>query len=185
MATPPDFTAGQVLTAAQMNAVGLWLVKTQTLNATSVNITSCFTSDYDSYRVVISNLDKTTTTERSLFIRLLNNTTADTSANYGIAYNGSAPTDINLVFARASQSSWEIGLLSNRAGQSLIIDFNSPHKASASSMTFQLLSFQQSFGYIIRQGGGGHNVATAFNGFQIFTGTDTLSGEVRVYGYNQ
>ena len=30
MATPPDFSVGQVLTAAHMDAVGLWLVKTQT-----------------------------------------------------------------------------------------------------------------------------------------------------------
>jgi hypothetical protein len=31
MATPPDFSSGAVLTAAQMNSVGLWLVKTQTV----------------------------------------------------------------------------------------------------------------------------------------------------------
>jgi hypothetical protein len=34
MATPPDFSSGAVLTAAQMNSVGLWLVKTQTVGTT-------------------------------------------------------------------------------------------------------------------------------------------------------
>ena len=56
MATPPDFTAGQVLTAAQMNAVGLWLVKTQTIGTavSSVTVTNAFSSDYDNYEIIIS-----------------------------------------------------------------------------------------------------------------------------------
>jgi len=53
MATPPDFTAGQVLTAAQMNGIGLWLVKSQTVGTgvSSVNVTSAFTADFDNYRI--------------------------------------------------------------------------------------------------------------------------------------
>jgi hypothetical protein len=56
MATPPDFTAGQILTAAQMNAVGLWLVKTETVGSavSSVQVTGAFSADYDSYKVVYS-----------------------------------------------------------------------------------------------------------------------------------
>lgn len=53
MATPPDFTAGQILTAAQMNAVGLWLVKTQTVGSavTSVTVSDAFSADYENYYV--------------------------------------------------------------------------------------------------------------------------------------
>jgi hypothetical protein len=56
MATPPDFTAGQILTAAQMNAVGLWLVKAQTIGSavSSVQVTSAFSADYDNYRIIVS-----------------------------------------------------------------------------------------------------------------------------------
>lgn len=57
MATPPSFTAGSVLTAAQMNAVGLWLVKSQavsTSGVTSVTLTNVFSSDFDAYRVIYS-----------------------------------------------------------------------------------------------------------------------------------
>jgi hypothetical protein len=51
MATPPVFTAGQVLTTAHMNAVGLWLIKTQTVGTavSSVTVTGAFSSDYDNY----------------------------------------------------------------------------------------------------------------------------------------
>jgi hypothetical protein len=53
MATPPNFSAGAVLTAAQMSAVGMWLVKTVTVGsgASSVPITSAFSADFDMYRI--------------------------------------------------------------------------------------------------------------------------------------
>jgi hypothetical protein len=53
MATPPTFSVGQILTAAQMNSVGMWLVKTQTVGTTvsSVTVTGAFSADYDNYLV--------------------------------------------------------------------------------------------------------------------------------------
>lgn len=56
MATPPDFTAGQVLTAAQMDAIGLWLVKKETIGSavSSVTITNAFSADYQNYKIVVS-----------------------------------------------------------------------------------------------------------------------------------
>ncbi len=47
--TYPSFSAGDILTAADMNAVGLWLVKTQTVGTAvaSVTVTDAFSSTYD------------------------------------------------------------------------------------------------------------------------------------------
>jgi len=47
--TYPSFTSGDILTAADMNAVGLWLVKTQTVGTavSSVQVTGAFSSTYD------------------------------------------------------------------------------------------------------------------------------------------
>jgi hypothetical protein len=55
MATPPDFSVGQVLTAAHMDAVGLWLIKTQTIGTavSSVAVTDAFSADYDNYLITI------------------------------------------------------------------------------------------------------------------------------------
>ena len=54
MATPPVFSSGAVLTAAQMNSVGIWKVGSQTVgNAVAfVTVSSVFTSDYDNYKIV-------------------------------------------------------------------------------------------------------------------------------------
>lgn len=52
----PSFSTGEVLTAADMNAVGLWLVKTQTVGTgvSSVTVTGAFSADYDNYLVTLS-----------------------------------------------------------------------------------------------------------------------------------
>lgn len=49
----PVFASGDVLNALDMNAVGLWLVKTQTVGTgvSSVTVTEAFSADYDNYFV--------------------------------------------------------------------------------------------------------------------------------------
>jgi hypothetical protein len=51
----PSFATGEVLTAADMNAVGLWKVASQTIGTATaqVNLTNVFSSNYDNYRVVV------------------------------------------------------------------------------------------------------------------------------------
>ena len=49
----PVFSVGEVLTAANMNSVGLWKVGTLTVsNATSGSIDNVFTSDFKNYRIM-------------------------------------------------------------------------------------------------------------------------------------
>jgi len=54
--TFPSFTSGEILRATDMNAVGLWLVKSQTVGTgvSSVTVTGAFSADYDNYRIVYS-----------------------------------------------------------------------------------------------------------------------------------
>jgi hypothetical protein len=54
--TYPVFASGDVLNASDMNAVGLWLIKTQTIGSavSTVTVTSAFSSDYDNYFVTVS-----------------------------------------------------------------------------------------------------------------------------------
>jgi hypothetical protein len=68
MATPPDFSSGAVLTAAQMNSVGLWLVKTQTVGTavSTVTVSSTFSADYDNYQIIYSGGTMSTDTSITL-----------------------------------------------------------------------------------------------------------------------
>jgi hypothetical protein len=51
--TFPSFSVGEVLRAQDMNAVGLWLVKSQTIGTgvSSVTVTGAFSADYDNYKI--------------------------------------------------------------------------------------------------------------------------------------
>jgi len=52
----PDFSPGEVLTAAAMDSIGLWLVKTQTVGSgvSSVTVTDAFSATYDNYLIAVS-----------------------------------------------------------------------------------------------------------------------------------
>jgi hypothetical protein len=54
--TFPTFSSGEVLRAQDMNAVGLWLVKTQTVGSgvSSVTVTGAFSTEYDNYLINVS-----------------------------------------------------------------------------------------------------------------------------------
>ena len=54
--TFPVFASGDVLNASDMNAVGLWLVKTQTIGSavSSVSVTNAFSSNYENYYITVS-----------------------------------------------------------------------------------------------------------------------------------
>ena len=55
--TYPVFATGDQLPASDLNAIGLWLVKTQTVGTgvTSVTVTGAFSSTYDNYKIVYTN----------------------------------------------------------------------------------------------------------------------------------
>jgi hypothetical protein len=183
------FTTGEVLTTSDTNTylanAGLDYIGATTLSAVSNNVTNVFSATYDSYRVVISDFYSATSTARVIGVRLLSGTTPDTSSNYEYVYQLTYTPNIGGVTATTGNF-WEIAASSTRRGQSIAIDFHSPFKTHASSIIFQALTYQNNLpGYIIRQGGGGHNVATSYNGFQIYGVTDVLAGTVRVYGYRQ
>ena len=54
--TYPVFASGDVLNASDMNAVGSWLVKTQTIGSavSSVTVTDAFSSNYDNYYITVT-----------------------------------------------------------------------------------------------------------------------------------
>jgi hypothetical protein len=54
----PDFSPGEVLTAAAMDSIGLWLVKTQTIGAgvSSVVVADAFNSDFENYKITVSDM---------------------------------------------------------------------------------------------------------------------------------
>jgi hypothetical protein len=178
----PDFSPGEVLTAAAMDSIGLWLVKTDTITSgTSKEITGAFNSNFKNYLVVVSQLKSS---GAPTGLRLQMGTTAlgiyywaGTSVAYGTttvsAESQAGGTSINTGFV--SQSTVACGGL---------IELQSPQLAERTSFQCRASDIRTG-GTGARNYNGFVNDATAYTSFTLSVegGVTFTSCDVRVYGY--
>jgi hypothetical protein len=181
MATPPDFSVGQVLTAANMNAVGLWLVKSQTISGTATQVNDCFTSDYQSYRLVFSNL--TSSSVDFITARLVAGTTPNTANDYYSSYFQVGTNGAYSGNGNSAASFWNTPIVGFTTPSGGVLDIYNPQSATATSFNANGVDTRTD-GAPHRSGGGFHNSATSFQGIWLSTvnGGLTMGGTVRVYG---
>ena len=181
MTTPPDFVSGAVLEAAQLNKVGLWRTKERTTfsAASSVVADNVFTSDFESYCVIVR---YTTTSTTGLAFQLrVGGVTAATN------YNRALFTSTTTTSSQTATSATSItGLMNatNGAFESFSIFWvNGPQLASPTS-GFGLNS-QTSGAFTspaIQVAAFNHSTATAYDGFELTVGSGTASGNYTVFG---
>lgn len=180
MATPPDFSSGAVLTAAQMNAVGCWLVKSQVVGTgvTTVDVTSCFTSDFDNYKIVYNG--GTSSGLNNISSQFLVGTTPNTTNYFG-----------GLTYLNIGAAVWQVA--ANNGGASWIVGWA---RGTDTGFSFEAHNVFQAkpttcFGVFCRLDNGQigntfiqHGVSTSYNGIRFTTGGGTITGgTIRVYGY--
>ena len=183
MATPPVFSAGSVLTAGQMNAVGMWKVaEVDWTSGGTVNVNNCFTSDFANYRIIISNA-KHATTSANILMRLRASGT-DTAAGYYwsrrfIPFGGAGGGDTGA----SNSADFVPGIVAAVAnGGAGSIDIYNPQKALATLVTFQGV-WAITTGEMAA-GSGFLNNTTQYDGFSLIANTGNLTAlNVCVYGY--
>jgi hypothetical protein len=173
----PDFSPGEVLTAAAMDSIGLWLVSTTTIGTgvTSVPVNNCFSSNYKSYRIIIENNDTNGSASHDIQLQGI-------AANYymaghfwawtvpGATTNYSPPPQTTFIVSANTAAS---------AGTGIIVDITNPNLAL------------RKYGWVTSQAGNGaftanllNLTATASTGFTLGKGGNTMTGgQIRVYGY--
>jgi hypothetical protein len=172
----PVFAPFEILTADDMNAVGLWLTKTQTIGTavSTVVVSDCFSADYQSYRVVVSGGAASGAT--SLTMSLGGSTASYYYGGTIVTYSTGAVTGT----AGNNVASWVVG-----AGTSAHLHADvSLHNVSLAEIS----TYHAYDGNPVSQArnwSGVHNVATAYTGFTLgATGGATMTGgTIRVYGY--
>ena len=177
MTAPPTFVSGAVLTSAQMSAVGLWLIKTQTVGTavSSVTVTGAFSADYDNYLILMSG--GTGSDSASISIKL----GASVTGYYGFMVYGDSATNTPLGAGRnnTAQLNFIGGQIAGQASQARLEVLN-PFKAAYTK--FLNGSYQNAGNYGTMQGE--HRVATSFTSFILAPDTGTLTGgTIAVYGY--
>ena len=173
--TFPVFASGDVLNASDMNAVGLWLVKSQTIGTavSSVTVSDAFTSNYPNYRIVVSNCVPSTTLS-------INITLGATATNYSWSgyYVDPATGTLN-ANSSGGTTSWASFMPATTAGLNGFFDLIDPQLArptkifAANSRDGLTIDYQ-----------GLLKDTTAYTAFTLTTTTGTLTGgTVRVYGF--
>lgn len=168
----PVFTTGEVLTAANMNQVGLWLVKSQTVGSgvSSVTVTGAFSADYDNYRIIYANA-----TGSSIdWLNMTLNGASGVSYTWGHYFIQIGVTTGSTTSAGAT--SWRTAVMGNRF--QVVIDVCSPFLTARTTFT------SSGGGEVYFSTGGGMNTdLTSSTGFTLTPATGTLTGgTIRVYG---
>lgn len=192
----PVFSAGETLTADDMNAVGLWKITdlsatftggtagsvsdgTVTIgtNNTAVTVSSAFSADYDNYLVRIS--DGAGSTDLALTLTL-----GASGASYYFAGKGRswAATDINQ--AGANQANWgQVAYATTNGihGEFVLIG---PHNTKRTLFhgTYLAASTAAFAGYITTAGF--HDVSASYTSFTLTCSAGNITGgQIRVYGF--
>lgn len=177
MATPPTFSSGSILTAAQMNSVGLWLVKTQTIGSavSSVAVTSAFSSDYENYKILISGGTASTATDLTFIL------TGSTASYYYAQTVASYATGAVTGIAGNNTASVITGF-AGTTNINMNLDIQSPQLAKPTQFSCARPVILTTGSSVFLSGF--HNVATAYTGFTIATVAGTMTGgTIYVYGY--
>jgi hypothetical protein len=182
MATPPVFVAGQILTAAQLNAIGMWEVKTQTAftSANTVTIDNIFTSDYTNYLIKLTGTatggSAVTTQYRVGGVAAATNYNTQAAemlnATAWTVYKNTAQTNFDAGSFAVAQSSMDLYIF----GPALAALTNHYSHTSYSGATATVP------GYMIRSGN--HSTATAYDGIAI-SFSAAATGTYTVYGYSK
>ena len=175
--TAPSFIAGEVLTAADMNKVGLWKVLDQTIGSavSSVVVSGAFSADYENYIITVSGGTHSTGTG-TLTLQLGGSTTGYYSGGTIVTYSTGAVTGT----AVNNGSAWNVGM-GNSSALNAHITVMGPQLAKPTSYH----SFDSNGTSQARNWVGYHNVSTAYTAFTLGVSAGTMTGgTITVYGYN-
>jgi hypothetical protein len=157
--------------------------------ASSISLNSCFTSNYQNYRIVANILGAGAGGGGfGQRMRLRASGTDNSASNYryaGYGLGDASASNIFKVQSNGTTTSFLLEAASSQAYSYKVIDVFMPFETENTSIQYQGMyveSTPQFFGYDM---GGIMSVTTSYDGFTLFTadaGT-SLGGTIRVYGY--
>lgn len=174
--TYPVFANGDALPASDMNAIGLWLVKTQTIGTgvSSVTVTGAFSANYDNYLITYTGGTSSTST----FIKM---TLGSTVANYYYAVNGHTYANATANSGSANVAFFFGGWV-DTTGSFANVNVVRPFASERTGFFMNTAVFSTT-GFIYH-GGGYLNDTTSYTAFTFTPNAGTLTGgTIRIYGY--
>jgi len=168
----PDFSPGEVLTAAAMDSIGLWLVKTQTIGTgvSSVTVTGAFSSSYENYLIQIAG--GVGSTDLDLRFNFDGNTANYYTGAIGHPYATASGNAFGL--GRNNLAYWDFAGNANNNNIYMNVTILSPFLAKKSGFISTDVVGNTAGSTVYASGF--HDSATSFTGFRLQTSTGTLTG---------
>jgi hypothetical protein len=176
------YSSGDVLTASDLNASsGLVFIKSQTITsgATNVSVSNAFSSTFDNYRIIVTNVGCTSAT--ALVMRL-GSQTSSVYRYVGWYQRWSSSTIVG--YGPTTDTLWDsVGRATTSGRNHSVIDIFSPYLATKTT------------GFSNAQGVGSSEFlvqlnlvlddTNSYSSFTLDRGSGTLTGgTIRVYGFN-
>lgn len=177
----PDFSPGEVLTAAAMDSIGLWKINQTNFAAVGTGgllIPNVFSADFQNYKAIIN----INTASANLALRAQFDAVASSYNFATLALTAAGAADNN---AAAGVGSFLIGFIRGAQNfHSFEMDIFNPNKVTTTTATYAGFSDNaagNAAGH--RTGSALLNSQTAVTGLTILTSTGTMDGTIRIYGY--
>jgi hypothetical protein len=174
----PDFSPGEVLTAAAMDSIGLWkIAETSFTTAATPFIDGCFSADFENYVVVFRGLSSLTGQYTNVQLRAA---TVAKATNY--SRGGLVATPGNVLAADSGgtgQNGWRVAGQSS-SGIYATMNFYRPFTSAETGYTVQ-----SSYDSNLYSHAGTQTESYSADGFQLIASGNaaTYTGTMRVYGY--
>jgi hypothetical protein len=171
----PVFASGDVLNASDMNAVGLWLIKSQTVGTavSSVTVSGAFSSTYDNYRIIYSGGNGST--GHALGFKLGSVATG----YYGVLDYAAYTANTPLAIGNNNTTSWQYAGSGDSTYTDLNCDLINPNLAKPTLIN-AFFNGASAMGVYV----GKETSTTQHTAFTLTPDTGTLTGgTIRVYGW--
>lgn len=148
--------------------------------STSISLNGIFTSTYDHYKVEIYTTASSTAVLR---VVLRSAGTDSTAANYDytLLYANSATPGSATVAANAY---WTLNASISSTMMKHNLELTNPFLASPTTAFGRSVAYASAVAPLVGSFGGGHRLSTSYDGLTFTTSTGSLTGTIRVYGYN-
>jgi hypothetical protein len=176
----PDFSPGEVLTAAAMDSIGLWLVGSTSFGptATSAELDNVFTSNFQTYEIHWIIFPSTAV---NMLMQMRAGGANNATANYSTQKTGAGATSLSTARTTGATSFSPADIYSTSdANTGKITVFRPQATARTTFIATAQTSLDESISW---QATGQFGATTAFDGFRLFTSGGTFTGNMRVYGY--
>jgi hypothetical protein len=178
--TYPSFVQGEKFRSTDANAIGLWLIKTQTIGTavSSVTVTSAFNSSFDNYRIIVNGGSTSSTNNLALTLG------ATATGYYDAGIYIAIGTGSVLGYTNSNAASFisvAYGSANNIHGA---IELHDPFNAKNTTMEARAITAlttgtcNSASGYLAN--------TTSYTDFTLTCSLGTMTGgTIRVYGYTK